>query len=174
MAKQKSSLFNVGLILGIIGVMFGYVFISDSLYMVSGATSSNTVTANVAVPSTCFTVISNAVINFGSVAPSQSTSLSFPVTVNDPVGNNAATIYIDGTNWISINVVTQNYFASNTAWSMTFAGAFSTGNALGLTFVNTGFTTTPSVSNTFQFGTAVPAAQTANEYSQTINIQASC
>lgn len=175
-AKKQNSWLNIGIVAGVTVILLSYLFVLDNFFLPVGATTSNAVVANVVVPATCFTVLSNINLNFGTLSPSQSTTVSNAVLDNDLVGNNQANVFIDGTNWFVITTQNVNYGVANTAWNGVTGGTVASSNLLTLTFVNTNFIvgTTTGSSNTFYFGTEVPTSQNADSYSQTINIENSC
>ncbi|MDE1856705.1 MAG: hypothetical protein KGH98_01320 [Candidatus Micrarchaeota archaeon] len=174
--NKQNSWLNIGIVAGVSAILLSYLFVLDNFFVPVGATSTNAVVANVVVPATCFTVLSNINLNFGSVSPGQSTTVSNAVMDNDLVGNNQANAFIDGTNWVVITTSAVNYLPSNTAWNGVSGGTVTSSNALQLSFANTNFVvgTTATTNALFYFGTAVPSGQQADAYSQTINIENSC
>ncbi len=147
------------------------------------AAASNVVGGNVVIPNTCVPIISNTIINFGSVPPGTYASTANAENVIN-FGNAGANIIVNGGNWISTTPA-HAFLVSNTLWSAT------SGGNIGTQLTNTinggptgGDTKIPILANgagnTVFFGVNVPTG-TANSgitgesgYAQTINVMLSC
>ena len=144
---------------------------------VAFATTTNTVTANVAVEAVCYISLSPNAISFGSLYPTAAHADNVIVTDSDPYGNVAANVLLSGGNWISGS---NSFGVSNTTWSAVSSNTFLTTTQLTATPVVTGITIatpTPSAnspSNSIYFGLSVPGAIPAGTYTQTITISNSC
>ena len=144
----------------------------------ANAITTNTVaTAN--VQSTCFIGVSANTINFGTINPGANVPTSQLITVQDPGGNTAANVFVDGGNWISGS---NNFYVTNTLWDVTSDLTY-TGNALQLApagLTDTHITvlapsiSTPTTSNNIYFGLGIPNGAVAGAYTQNIIIENSC
>jgi len=151
-----------------------------SLGTISFASSSNTVTANVAVSQTCnFGGVSNSVIGFGSVPPATTGSATNAVTVYDNGGNQAYTANVEGgignllgsTNSVWIGSSTSNEFQiTNTIWSVTSGGSTTALTNTLVASINIPVSTqaSPITSNNIYFGLNVPAGAPADTYTTNI------
>ncbi|MCW6160443.1 MAG: hypothetical protein LVQ95_05160 [Candidatus Micrarchaeales archaeon] len=140
--------------------------------------ATNTV-ATVNVPSTCFIGVSANTINFGTINPGANVPTDKQITVQDPGGNIAANILVDGGNWISGS---NNFGVANTLWDTSNDVTY-IGNALKLapggltdTMLQTPAPTqsNPTTSNNIYFGLGIPAGAVAGAYTQNIIIENSC
>ncbi|QRF74384.1 hypothetical protein Micr_00920 [Candidatus Micrarchaeum sp.] len=153
--------------------------IALALGNVAFASSSNTVTANVAVEGVCYISLSPNAISFGSLYPTATHADNVLVTDSDPYGNVAANVLVSGTDWASS---TYNFGVSNTTWSATSSNTFLTTTQLTNSPVPTGISIpapSPTVSNgitsnSIYFGLSVPGAIPAGTYTQRITITNSC
>ncbi len=142
------------------------------------AIATNTV-ATVNVPSTCFIGVSTNTINFGTINPGANVPTNHLVTVQDPGGNIAANIMVDGYNWQSGS---NSFGVTNTLWDVSTDVTY-LGNALLL--APSGLTDThlqtpaptisnPTTTNNIYFGLGIPSGAVAGAYTQNIIIENSC
>lgn len=126
------------------------------------------------VSGTCNPIISNALIDFGSVAPGSNAPTTNTVNVQDS-GNTGSNIILYSTsdsgtgNWVYLS---NSFGVSNTLWSATSGGA---STALTNTVTTDSNIFVPaSGSNDIYFGVNIPVGQAPGTYSQGITISLSC
>ncbi|MEM0149762.1 MAG: hypothetical protein QXW10_02610 [Candidatus Micrarchaeaceae archaeon] len=136
----------------------------------------NTITAKVAVQSTCYIALSTNAISFGSIVANANVPTNVIVTDTDNGGNVQANLLVAGTSWTG---PTTSFGVSNTLWSNAIQTSY-TGNALTSTLATTPITIPApntidsSTSNSIYFGLGIPGGTPAGSYSQTITIENSC
>ncbi len=137
----------------------------------------NTITISSA---TCVPVVSNTLVNFGSVRAGYFAAVANAVTVNDIGSTAAAYIYlysIYGTdlsgNWVYLS---NSFTVSNTLWTPTdLVNTNEPSNTLTNTIsTNTLLYVSPTISNTIYFGVNIPAGQHTGSYEQGITVSLSC
>jgi len=169
MANLKQCITLLALSIGITAAL-----LAPYMETLAYANYSNTISATLTVSGTCTVILSNTVVNFGSVQISGNAPTSSAVNDKNN-GNNAANILLDGTNWLGTN--TNTFFVSNTIWDFSSNTFTVSGNTLGLAtgnLVDTGVVINPALGQDLFFGTQVPAQQNADTYSQTITIENLC
>jgi hypothetical protein len=143
---------------------------------------SNTITANVYVPGTCYTSVTPNAITFGTMYPGTTYNTNVLITDNDIGGDVSATMWI-GANWISWQSAANTILvAGNVMYSQTSLGSF---GGTAMTTNNPTVTSpaiyipgptlaSPSTGNTIYFGMNVPGGTPAGLYGLTLVIQNSC
>ena len=140
------------------------------------APASNSITANVLVPATCFTALSPNAITFGVLVPGSSSNTNVLVTDSDTGGNAQATLYVEGSD---LTYLSNTISVANTLWNPTSVASY-TGNALTGGFASTGIILiaptlgNPTTSNSVYFGVRIPGGTPIGTYTQTVTIENSC
>ncbi len=170
---NRTNLVGIGFAAAVVSVLFTALL---GLPVLAYASSSNTVSASVSIPSTC--LISGAgSINLGAaLTPATNYPTSIAYTVNDPGGNAPANILVAASgNWISGS---NTIFYGNVIWNPTTGS--STGNALTQVLTNTLIqipapnSINPTTSAQVFFGIQVPFGQAAGLYTSNILFENSC
>ena len=140
------------------------------------SSATNTLTANVLVPASCFISLSSNAITFGALVPGGSYNTNVPITDNDIGGNAQATLYVEGGDW---SYLSNTIAVGNTLWNPSSASSY-VGNSLTSGFASTGLVLpapslgTPTTSNVVYFGVKIPGGTPSGTYTQTITIENSC
>ena len=121
--KPAIKLRNVA-ILSILAALLAFSFSLSYLSELVYPSSSNQLTANVEVPTSCFTQLSNTVISFGTqLSPSTQYGPQNAVVDTDIIGNANANILVSATNMIIATAPTHNFYITNTIWNPTLQTA---------------------------------------------------
>ena len=151
-------------VLAIIGVVIGAA---------KAYTSTDTITAQVTVPSICVVSLSTNSIDFGTVnAGADTGSANQQVNITNTGNTQATSTTIKGTDWSDGGV--NSFAVGNTEWS---TSAFTYGSGTDLTTTDAtipGGNLNPGSSLTLYFGVGVPSGQAAATYTQTITITMNC
>ncbi|MDE1762279.1 MAG: hypothetical protein KGH78_03760 [Candidatus Micrarchaeota archaeon] len=150
--------------IGPIGVLF------------AAGTTFNGIGVNFIISGVCTPVLSNSLINFGSVTPGSFAPTANAETVTDSgsVGSNIV-LYSTSTttgNWVSGSL---SFLVSNTVWDGASHASTIVGNQLSNTITtDTQIFVPVSSSNNLFFGLNVPVGQAAGTYTQGITVSLSC
>ena len=146
----------------------------------ANASSTNSITANVAVGNVIYLSVANAIggntINFGSLFTLNSYDANVPVTDTNNGGNIGANILVSGTSWALTSNTAVTFSVGNTLWNPTSLTSYA-GNALTTSFVNTNdIIVAPTLSssitsNSIYFGLSIPAGTASGNYVQTISFE---
>jgi len=159
-----------------------------------GGTLTGNVVANANVLSTCYIGLSNTVVTFTPLSPTQNTlTTSNAITVFDNGGNAASTIMISGGtgnalnsqtgtgNWIGVSSNNANtIYITNTVYSNSAATNYWAGSAITPSLSSTGYTLTaptiqtPNTVFTIYLGMGIPPAQHPDTYTTNIVLETSC
>ncbi len=149
-------------------LVLGAFFVSTNLVY---ALTTNTIGANVVVPSTCFMAASNSLINFGSQSPG-TTSAANVITFSDSIGNAPTNVDIQGIlpsgNWIGGGY---SFYLANTLYGKTSGTA---PTPLTTSLVDTLVLVPPGASNSLWIAVSIPAMQAAATYNSVITATSSC
>ena len=176
--KRYSWVAYAGILIGVTALLLGVIF-AIQIIPFATATSSNTLNANVAVGSACFTLATPSVIVFGNTLPTSSNQLYYTnvlVTDNDIGGNIGSWLFVEGSTWSSAS---NTLLAGETVWNPTPQGSYM-GNQLTASFANTAMyiaapsLATPTTGGNVFFGMNVPAGTPAGNYVQTITFNDFC
>jgi hypothetical protein len=139
---------------------------------------TNTIIANVIVPSICYTFVSPTAITFGNVIVGSNYATNVPVTDNDVGGNFAATMYVDGnSNFVYLS---NNIYVTNTLYSNSNQGTLYTGTALSNALSTANIympaptQTSTTTTNYIYFGQGVPGGQAPGLYTSAFTISNQC
>lgn len=159
-----------------------------------GGTLTGNVVANANVLSTCYIGLSNTVVTFTPLAPTQNTlTTSNAVTVFDNGGNAASTILISGGtgnalnaqtgtgNWIGVSANNANtIYITNTVFSSSSATNYWAATAITPSLASTSITLpaptigTPNTVVTVWLGMGIPPAQHPDTYTANIVLETTC
>ena len=186
MQNLKGNLFNVGILVAVAAVTIFILGMRAYLpFAVANSTYSSNVVATANVEAVCYINLSVNSIDFGSLYPTENVPTTQNVLDIDKGGNVAANVILEATTWNDISNTAIGFGASNTTYSNTYntpwASAFGDGNYLvpapfsanGINVPAPSFSD-PSTNVPIYFGLAIPPAQTAGQYNQTIYIENSC
>ena len=167
---------TLGLLLAVLATIATF-----GIYMeTANASSTNSITANVAVSNVIYLSVANAIggntINFGSLFTLNSYDANVPVTDTNNGGNIGANILVSGTSWALTSNTAVTFPTGNTLWNPTSLTSYA-GNALTTSFVNTNdIIVAPTLSssitsNSIYFGLSIPAGTASGNYVQTISFE---
>ena len=167
---------TLGLLLAVLATIATF-----GIYMeTANASSTNSITANVAVSNVIYLSVANAIggntINFGSLFTLNSYDANVPVTDTNNGGNIGANILVSGTSWALTSNTAVTFSVGNTLWNPTSLTSYA-GNALTTSFVNTNDIIVaptlgnPTTSNNIYFGLYIPAGTAPGNYVQTISFE---
>ena len=167
---------TLGLLLAVLATIATF-----GIYMeTANASSTNSITANVAVGNVIYLSVANAIggntINFGSLFTLNSYDANVPVTDTNNGGNIGANILVSGTSWALTSNTAVTFPTGNTLWNPTSLTSYA-GNALTTSFVNTNDIIVaptlgnPTTSNNIYFGLYIPAGTAPGNYVQTISFE---
>ncbi len=144
------------------------------------AQSTNFIVANVGVASTCTAVLTNTLINFGSLAPGSTLGPVNGIVDTDSAGNVDANILLSASNMINPANPADTFYITNTVWNPSYSTGLTTENAITALYPllgsDTGIVVTPGNANgnVLYFGINVPNGQAAGSYTQNIYIENNC
>ncbi|MDE1874341.1 MAG: hypothetical protein KGI04_04485 [Candidatus Micrarchaeota archaeon] len=175
-ARAAKSAFAFALVVASMVVAMLALF--TQIGLVTAVTNTvNGIALSIQVQGVCNPILSNTLVNFGSVQPGSFAPTANAVNIQDS-GSVASNIVLYSTstttgNWVYLS---NSFLVSNTVWDVSYHSGAIVGNQLtnSITTDTKINVATSGSGNTLYFGVNIPAGQAPGTYTQGITVEFSC